>query len=263
MSGVGVHVPVMTGCESVNNDITCARCGGAHDDSGYVRCGSAHELAKFILVATRNSRVLKNFMARRKYILAAARNSRVLQRKCILATTRNSGVVGSKFYPEVRYSGKAFSLQLHCSENAFSLQRDSGSWDLDRGIRVHSLFGSRTLTQGHSVGRQESFACAYVLMEMENYVSVLRQKNTNRKSIRSSTREWLEGFAMKLDRRNAYHAELWGVYRGLRLAWELGFRKIDPQIDDLLMVNVISSQQTNPYVNSNLITYIKMLLHKQ
>ncbi|EOY21223.1 Uncharacterized protein TCM_012603 [Theobroma cacao] len=61
MCGVGVHMPVMTGCESVTDDIacarcegahngiSCARCGGAYNDSSYVQCGSAYDLGDAVL----------------------------------------------------------------------------------------------------------------------------------------------------------------------------------------------------------------------
>lgn len=59
------------------------------------------------------------------------------------------------------------------------------------------------------------------------------------------------------------HAKLWKVYRGLCLAWDLDYHKIDLQIDSKLLVQAIPSPLVNPCFNLDLIQVIQSLLHRQ
>ncbi|EOY00068.1 Ribonuclease H protein, putative [Theobroma cacao] len=46
-------------------------------------------------------------------------------------------------------------------------------------------------------------------------------------TLRDSHGMWNGGFSLKVGKCTAYREELWGVYEGLLLAWDLGYRKID------------------------------------
>lgn len=41
---------------------------------------------------------------------------------------------------------------------------------------------------------------------------------------------WIMGYACNSGTSTAYRAELWGVFQGLKLAWELGYRRINVQV---------------------------------
>ncbi|EOY08384.1 Uncharacterized protein TCM_022755 [Theobroma cacao] len=54
-----------------------------------------------------------------------------------------------------------------------------------------------------------------------------------------------------------------GVYKGLNLAWELGFHKIIIQVDIQLVSRAITSYNFHPSSNSDLISVIHSLLTRQ
>ncbi|EOY31223.1 Uncharacterized protein TCM_038187 [Theobroma cacao] len=64
--------------------------------------------------------------------------------------------------------------------------------------------------------------------------------------LRDEHGNWLCGFSMKLEKCSAFRAELWGIFKGLSLAWELGYRNIDLQIDNRVAVQSISLASPHP-----------------
>ncbi|EOY11431.1 Uncharacterized protein TCM_026608 [Theobroma cacao] len=54
--------------------------------------------------------------------------------------------------------------------------------------------------------------------------------------LRDSLGQWRGGYTMRLRRCTAYWAELWGECRGLKHAWDLGFRRIVLQVDSKIVV---------------------------
>lgn len=58
--------------------------------------------------------------------------------------------------------------------------------------------------------------------------------------LRDSNGIWKRGFAKKLGRCSIFKAELWGILEGLKLAWDLGFRKIIAELDSLSAVMMIN-----------------------
>ncbi|XP_015936169.1 uncharacterized protein LOC107462117 [Arachis duranensis] len=57
--------------------------------------------------------------------------------------------------------------------------------------------------------------------------------------IRNYQGRWIAGFVANIGYCTAYYAELWGVYYGLKTAWELGMRKIILEVDSKAVVDVI------------------------
>ncbi|KAG7557811.1 Reverse transcriptase domain [Arabidopsis suecica] len=57
--------------------------------------------------------------------------------------------------------------------------------------------------------------------------------------IRGMAGEWLGGFALNIGVCSAPLAELWGVYYGLVIAWERGFRRVELEVDSELVVGFI------------------------
>lgn len=51
--------------------------------------------------------------------------------------------------------------------------------------------------------------------------------------------EWLGGYARNIGSCSIARAELWGVYDGLHLAWEKGFKNVIIEVDSLFVINAI------------------------
>ncbi|XP_019094473.1 PREDICTED: uncharacterized protein LOC109129898 [Camelina sativa] len=60
-------------------------------------------------------------------------------------------------------------------------------------------------------------------------------------AIRDREGAWLGGFAINIGVCTAPLAELWGVYYGLHLAWGRGFRRVELEVDSLLVVGLLKS----------------------
>lgn len=45
--------------------------------------------------------------------------------------------------------------------------------------------------------------------------------------IRDDCGKWVRGYARKVGFCSVLEAELWGIVEGLRLAWNLGFRRVE------------------------------------
>ncbi|EOY22226.1 Ribonuclease H protein [Theobroma cacao] len=70
----------------------------------------------------------------------------------------------------------------------------------------------------------------------------------------------MDGFAAKLGKCSSYRAELWGVLHSLRIAREKGFRRIWLQVDNKIVVQAITSSESHPCANSDLLNAIHGLL---
>jgi ribonuclease HI len=62
--------------------------------------------------------------------------------------------------------------------------------------------------------------------------------------LRGSDGEWLGGFAKFIGRRCAIEAEIWGVLEGLQHARRLNFRKVELNVDSLLVMKTINSDKS-------------------
>ncbi|MCI08269.1 putative non-LTR retroelement reverse transcriptase [Trifolium medium] len=77
--------------------------------------------------------------------------------------------------------------------------------------------------------------------------------------IRGSDGEWLGGFAKCIGRCNAYLAELWGVFEGLKYVKRLGFRAVEVNVDSLMVANILNSNQEGSPMGRALVTKIRAL----
>ncbi|GAU38444.1 hypothetical protein TSUD_151670 [Trifolium subterraneum] len=59
--------------------------------------------------------------------------------------------------------------------------------------------------------------------------------------LRNSHGQWIGGFSRHLGIYRAYLAELWGVFDGLRFAWESGITKLKVQVDSPVVVYTLNS----------------------
>ncbi|KAG7551702.1 Ribonuclease H domain [Arabidopsis thaliana x Arabidopsis arenosa] len=59
--------------------------------------------------------------------------------------------------------------------------------------------------------------------------------------VRGEDGTWLGGFALRIGICSAPLAELWGVYYGLLIAWEKGYRRVELEVDSELVVGFLRS----------------------
>ncbi|KAG7594142.1 Reverse transcriptase zinc-binding domain [Arabidopsis thaliana x Arabidopsis arenosa] len=66
--------------------------------------------------------------------------------------------------------------------------------------------------------------------------------------VRDTERGWLSGFVLNIGVCSAMLAELWGVYYGLYVAWEKGYRRVVLESDSALVVGYLQSgiEETHP-----------------
>lgn len=58
---------------------------------------------------------------------------------------------------------------------------------------------------------------------------------------RDSNGNWILGFAKRLGHASPFLAELWGILLGLQLAADLGFDKLEIELDSISVVNVLNN----------------------
>ena len=77
--------------------------------------------------------------------------------------------------------------------------------------------------------------------------------------IRDELGNWMGGFVTKIGIADALRAELWSILHGLKLAWDMGFRRVILETDSQLAIHVISSRNSlDP--NYNLVALIRLQL---
>ncbi|CAA0811235.1 Polynucleotidyl transferase- ribonuclease H-like superfamily protein [Striga hermonthica] len=64
--------------------------------------------------------------------------------------------------------------------------------------------------------------------------------------IRDEHGSWKGGFTVKLGACSIMAAELWGLYRGLALAWDLGFRQVEAEVDNKSVVKFTRCSEIDP-----------------
>ena len=67
--------------------------------------------------------------------------------------------------------------------------------------------------------------------------------------IRDHLGRWISGFGMVIGSCSITVAELWGLYKGLQLAWDSGIRRLKVETDSLCVTQLVarSSVMTNEY----------------
>lgn len=56
--------------------------------------------------------------------------------------------------------------------------------------------------------------------------------------VRDSDGRWLGGFSKNLSKGSIFEAEIWGILEGIKLVWDLGFRKVVVEADSLGAINL-------------------------
>lgn len=78
--------------------------------------------------------------------------------------------------------------------------------------------------------------------------------------LRDSAGAWLGGFVQNLGICSSIRAELWAVYTGLTMAWNMGFSKVILEVDSQCVLDLIGKgcEDTNP--NAPLVTSIRQVI---
>jgi ribonuclease HI len=79
--------------------------------------------------------------------------------------------------------------------------------------------------------------------------------------IRDAHGNWIVGFAKNLGTTNAYIAELWGLYEGLKLANNSGVHQLEVQMDSSIVVTSIQHGKIGSTKGWSIIRKIKHLLN--
>ncbi|CAI9115790.1 OLC1v1016785C1 [Oldenlandia corymbosa var. corymbosa] len=80
--------------------------------------------------------------------------------------------------------------------------------------------------------------------------------------IRNEEGGWVKGFTMNVGTTTVTGAELWGVWQGLILAWEIGARKIIVEVDSSTAIRLGSNQSNETGVHDRLIKGIWELMDR-
>ncbi|EOX99166.1 Uncharacterized protein TCM_007760 [Theobroma cacao] len=112
------------------------------------------------------------------------------------------------------------------------------------------------------IGRSIRIVYTSQSSEDETFQGGLRRTAFARRVLGSSDGTWVMGYARKLGTCSTYRAELWGVFQGLQLDWEQGFRKFKLQIDNKAVVQFPNTLSVHPCSNLDVIRAIKDLLSR-
>ena len=75
--------------------------------------------------------------------------------------------------------------------------------------------------------------------------------------IRDSVGHWVSGFCMRIRYNSVLMAELWGLYQGLILAWDVGIKRLLVKVDSLCITQMISKQVVIPNVFYVLVVVVR------
>lgn len=59
--------------------------------------------------------------------------------------------------------------------------------------------------------------------------------------LRDDVGNWVQGFGYHIGHCSAYMAELWGIFRGLQIAWKLGIKKLIVESDSYSAIQSITA----------------------
>ena len=79
--------------------------------------------------------------------------------------------------------------------------------------------------------------------------------------VRDGYSNWVAEFSAKLGHCSVTYAELWGVHEGLALAWDLGFRRVQLEVDSQVVVTIIKQDGCRVAAYSAVADAIREQLH--
>ena len=79
--------------------------------------------------------------------------------------------------------------------------------------------------------------------------------------LRDSNGAWIQGFSVNLGASSILEAELWGIFWGLKLAWDYGYRDVEIECDSVVAVTFLTSATVSTHPLYNIISCCKMEIH--
>ncbi|XP_072074464.1 uncharacterized protein [Arachis hypogaea] len=80
--------------------------------------------------------------------------------------------------------------------------------------------------------------------------------------IRDSRGRWVAGFLVNIGKGTAFTAEAWGILHGLKLAWDLGFKKIILETDSKIAFQILSKREERDNHPETIIRSISQLIQR-
>ncbi|CAA0836035.1 Polynucleotidyl transferase- ribonuclease H-like superfamily protein [Striga hermonthica] len=81
--------------------------------------------------------------------------------------------------------------------------------------------------------------------------------------IRDSNGTWLGGFMRNIGICSLAGAELWGLFHGLTMVWDMGFRQVEAEVDNVNIVGFVNNTEDLRGVSSGLVLSIRELLSRE
>ena len=79
--------------------------------------------------------------------------------------------------------------------------------------------------------------------------------------LRDSNGAWIQGFSVNLGASSILEAELWGIFWGLKLAWDYGYRDVEIECDSVVAVTLLTSATVSTHPLYSIISCCKMKIH--
>lgn len=80
--------------------------------------------------------------------------------------------------------------------------------------------------------------------------------------LRDANGNWVGAFVMNVGPSNVENAELWGMLKGLDLAWRKGYRRVVIEWDNTTVVDYILGDNHNIHVQGPLVQLVKQILNR-
>ncbi|XVF16288.1 hypothetical protein REPUB_Repub10bG0018300 [Reevesia pubescens] len=80
--------------------------------------------------------------------------------------------------------------------------------------------------------------------------------------IRDNKGAWLSGFSSNIGICSTITAELWAVYKGLHLCWDLGYKSVELETNSMQAVNKITTTPSKYDTNGNLLVAIQDIMKR-
>jgi ribonuclease HI len=91
---------------------------------------------------------------------------------------------------------------------------------------------------------------------------MLVKELTTYMSLRDTNGKWLKEFVRKIGVCDALHAEMWGLYSGLELAWQVGVSHLCVEGDSKLLIDMVTNNCKTNGTTPSLMRRIRNLLDR-
>ncbi|KAL5789407.1 hypothetical protein ACOSQ2_004295 [Xanthoceras sorbifolium] len=78
--------------------------------------------------------------------------------------------------------------------------------------------------------------------------------------IRDAKKNWLGGFAVNKGRGSVLKDEIWGIFEGLKFAWEAGFKRVIAETDSKSAVDLLFSEFSEEHPLFDLLNNCRSLI---